>query len=89
MAPGRRHVERRLLLLVVEVEAGARLAEDLHDPGEAVPGGDVKAGLLVLQREECEVGWAHTVVGPAVGRLTLSWISRLVWMETKYWITLV
>ena len=56
MAPGRRHVERRLLLLVVEVEAGARLAEDLHDPGEAVPGGDVKAGLLVLQREECKVG---------------------------------
>ena len=86
MAPGRRHVQRRLLLLVVEVEAGPRLAQDLHDPGEAVPGGDVKAGLLVLQREECKVGlrpdsWVAT--------LTLSWISRLVWMETKYWITLV
>ena len=49
VAPGGRHVERRLLLLVVEVEAGPGLAQHLHDPGEAVPGGDVKAGLLVLQ----------------------------------------
>ena len=49
MSSGGGHVQRRLLLLVVEVEAGPRLAQDLHDPGEAVPGGDVKAGLLVLQ----------------------------------------
>ena len=49
VAPGGGHVQRRLLLLVVEVDAGPGLAQELHDPGEAVPGGDVKTRLLVLQ----------------------------------------
>ena len=42
VSPGGGHVQRRLLLLVVEVEAGPGLAQYLHDPGEAVPGCDVK-----------------------------------------------